>query len=388
MKRINIEHAIIHAAYQALAAIVYSFGAYMLIERGLSATLAGFCISLANLLGLNLQIFGSNFLDESDKWNVISYAFVCTIIASIMFLINHLVVDNKIIMSIAYICGGGIFCSLEPLINSFGFKFKNKGLNVEFGKARAVGSISFGVACSIFGYLSDIYSFSVVTLFGFIFCLSLLISIFTFKREYDSMDDVFEEKKHENISFKEFISNHKEFIILCLFSTGLFLGYTCNDNFMLLICENVNGTTSDMGNVLAFKAIIEGFAIIFISKIMKKFNIRKMLMIAALFFAVKSFAIYMAKDVLGLFIAEAFQVVSFALILPLMVELVNNIMNYKESVRGQAMFTMTISTGSILSSFFAGLISDSLGTSAMCLFAFIISLISAIGFCITINKVK
>lgn len=387
-KKIDIKHAIVHAMFQALAGIYYGYGAYMLLRRGFTATTVGFCMSFAGIFSFVFQPLVSNIIDRSEKFTTFSALLVGSSGLCILFLINYLLKTASLFLAIVIVLMGGLYSSHEPFVNSIAYNFERKGMNIEFGVARAAGSICYGVVCAVFGYLTEFSDFTIVTLFGFIFALSFLLSIILIKKDYDSLEDVSSLTKEETVSMKDFIKNHKSFMVLCIFLTGIFLAYVCCDNFMLLITENVGGTSKDMGTILAFKALIEGISMFTFSKAKQKFKITTLLKVTAIFFVLKSLGIVLAKNVVALYLVQLLQALSFGYIFPGMVEFANSIMSRKEASRGQACFTMTITLGSIIASFFAGIIVDNYSVLAMELVALAVSIISAIGFIITVDKAK
>ena len=387
-KRQNIKYILVHMAAQTVGGIYYGFGAYMLLERGFSATNVGICISSASLITIILQISLSNLADRSDKINEFIIASVVSGIMSVMFFINFLLNEASIFLAIAIVLAGACYVTLEPFLASMAFSFKHKKIDVNFEVARAMGSFSYGVVCYVFGILSEIHSYRIITLFGLIFALGVLSSSLIIKKEYDSIDYKEEKEILESITFKEFFNNHKVFIFLCVCTVGIFIGYMVTENYMILVCENVGGTSGDMGKILGIKAFIEIGAMLLVSKLKNKINIKTLLKISVVAFIFKAYFLWAAKDVATLYIAQLFQFPGFGFLFPSMVEFVDSIMSPKESKRGQALFTMTLCIANLLVTYIAGFIIDNYGIGIAEYSAFIITTISAILFIFTVNKAK
>ena len=386
-KRLNFDHVAVHSTFQMLAGIVYGFGVFMLIERGYTSAEAGICLSLNNVLNIIASPIISNYLDNSKKYSVFESTAFLSIFVLILFVINYFLATKSLLLSIVFVVGCGIYSSLEPQVNSYSATFQNNGINIGFSGARAAGSLSYGLVCALFGVLSVKYSYRVVVLGGILFSLLLFISAVAIRRNYYIVkpnSEVIED--YEGIGFKDFIKNNKMFMILCIFMVGLFLGYTCIDNFMILVVENVGGTSGDMGGILAFKALIEGIAIFCFPLFIKKIKLEKILVLSAIMFAAKTLAILLSPNVVCLYLSQLLQALSFAMIFPGIVEYVHINMSEKEAIRGNACLSLAIGIGSIFSSTIAGIISDTYGVSAMMIFAFIVTLVSCIGFTITMSK--
>lgn len=390
MVRNNIKktHILIHSVYQMMASIVYGFGIYMLIERGYSASVAGICFSLVNLFSLVVTPFISNYLDNTDRVSIIDLIIVSSILVLVLYGINYFLDTKSMILSIVFIIGNGIYVTLDPFVNAISSKMATYGIETSFTTARSVGSISYGVMCALFGYISSKASYLSVIIGGLIFTTILFILSIIFNKQYKtirkSSPDIKEEKE-ELISFKEFIFNNIPFFVLVLFLIGIYIGFTTTDNLMLLVTENVGGTSKDMGYLLAYKAILEGIAMMSFPFVLKRINLEKILYLAALGFAIKQLIITLAPNVFFLYVGQTFQMMSFSFMIPGMIEFVNKYLKEREIIRGVSMTSLAIGLGSVISSTVGGFISDTYGVGSMNMFALIVTIVSAIGFYITIK---
>lgn len=385
---IKITHVLIHSVYQMMAAIVFGFGIYMLLERGYSASSAGICFSLVNLFSLVVVPFISNYLDNTDKVTIIDLLIVSSILVVVLYGINYFLDTKSMVLSIVFIVGNGIYVALDSFVNAISSKIATYGIETSFTTARSAGSISYGVMCALFGYISSKASYLSVIIGGIIFSSVLFLLSIIFNKQFNNIrknTSSTKEEKEELVSFKEFIVNNVPFFILIIFLTGIYVGFTATDNMMILVTENVGGTSKDMGYLLAFKAILEGIAMMSFPFFLKRIKLEKILYIAALGFVVKQLVIALAPNVFFLYIGQAFQMLSFSFMIPGMIEFVNVYLKKREIIRGVSMTSLALGVGSVISSTIGGIISDAYGVSSMNMFAFIITTISAVGFYITIK---
>ena len=385
-KRINIDHIFIHSFFQMMAGIVYGFGVFILINRGYSSGQAGLCMSLASIFCFFVAPTISNFLDNSDKVSAFEAVVLLSLVITCLYGVNYFLGSKCLLLSIVFILAHGFYSAQEPCINSMSSKFIANGLNIGFTTARAAGSFSYGLVCAIFGILTQNHSYKIVIIGGIIFSFLTAMITLRIRSNYKLYDkrDLESVNKEENVSFKDFLKNNKLFLVLCVFLTGLFIGYTSTDNFMLLITENVGGNSSDMGLILAFKALVEAISIFMFPVFLKHIKLDNLLKISAISFVIKQAVFCIAPNVFFLYIGQCFQMISFAIIFPGMVEYVNVNLKKKETYRGNAIFTQTISIGSIISSVLAGNIAEIYGVPTMNVVALLITIASAIGFVLTI----
>lgn len=380
-RRLNIDHTIAHILFQAMAGIVYGFSIYLLMERNFSSTIAGISMSLSNLSSMIIQPCVANFLDKSKKYTVFDVCVITSILMLILYLSSCFISNGTILLVVIYTLSIGIYQSLEPLFNSLCSVFNNSGLKIEFGKARAFGSLAYGLVCFIFGALTETNSYVVVLIGGCIFATLITLICLIIRNDYNNADKK-EIKKEDKkiISFIDFVKTNKMYIVLCICLVGIFFGYTISDNFTILIVENVGGNSKDMGTILFIKALLEGIFIFCYSKVRKHIKLNRLLVISMLGFIAKGFVIWRATKVSTIYIAQLLQIPSFAIIIPAMVEYINANMDNYVAMRGQALFTMTIGIGSTFSSLAGGYISDTLGVSFTIFIGLVVTIISAITF--------
>lgn len=383
----SFENAFVHFSYQALAGIIYGFSVYMLIERGFNSSITGIAMAIANLLGLTFQPIISDYLDKNKKVTVFEVVLVMAVLISLIYICNNFVSNGSIFIIIIYICSTVLFATLEPLINSISNVLQINNIDVNFSRARACGSFSYGIVCMAFGVLTENYSYPAVIFGGFVFALLLTFASFLIRKSFTKIKKVnITSENTINISFKEFIITNKKFVLLCVCLVGIFFSYTCQDNFMYLVVENVGGDSKDMGIVLGLKAILEGVVMFGFYQILNRYKLRNILITSMIFFTIKSLSLSVVKTVSLVYACQAFQMFSFALIIPSMIEYININIDTRASYRANALFTMTIAGGAILSSLFGGIVADNLGVDAMNYMSFIVSFISSVCFILILLK--
>lgn len=386
-KKFETTHILLNSIFQMMSSIVYGFGIYTLIERGYSSSVAGLCFSFVNLFSLVLTPILSNYLDNTDKITIFDVIIYFSCIITILYGINYFLDTKSLVLSVVFIIANGLYVTLDPIVNSISSKVSTYGVSIPYAKARSVGSVSYGVICALFGYISSKTSYTSVIIGGIIFSsITILLGRQINKRfqVIKANSPSKEIKKEDIISFKEFVTNNVLFFVLCLFLIGIYVGFTSTDNFMLLVAENVGGSSKDMGYLLAFKAILEGIAMFLFPYFLKRVKLETLLYIAAFGFFAKQLLVYLSPNVAWLYVSQAFQMLSFSIMMPGVIAFVNKYLKEREIIRGISMFTLTIGIGSTISSALAGGLCDIYGVSMLNLVSTITTLISGIGFCVVL----
>ena len=113
-----------------------------------------------------------------------------------------------------------------------------------------------------------------------------------------------------------------------------------------------------------------------------------MIKAAAIGFTVKIGICYLASSVTMIFIAQLFQLVSFALFLPAMVHFINEVMRKGEAVKGQALFTTMVTITTIFSSLIGGVIIDASGVKMLTLVSTLMTAAGAVIVIAAVGRVK
>lgn len=387
-KKANINYALVYTFFEGMISFIFGYGIYILLQKGFSNSLAGIIASLSSTISIFTSMLCSNFVDNNKKLNAIQVSMIICIILVFIFFFNILTTKPDFFSIIAFILLHCIFECIEPAINSYNFLFNVSGIKVNFGLVRAIASLSYAIICVIYGLLADAYSYRVLLIVALIFDLLTIIMMYRLNNNYKQIKHDKVESKIETISFKEFFKNNESYVLIILCLCGLFSGVTMIDSFLTIILSDVSGTAKDVGYNLFIKAVFEIPGIFFFSKIEKKFGIKKVLKFATFWYPIKMLLTYLAKTTTLIYISQLFHGVPFSIILSGMVSLVNQTMNKKESTRGLALFSSSLTVGSIIASLLAGIISDLFSVKTMIFVSFVIVSVFSLLFNFAVTKFK
>lgn len=387
-KKLIIDYTITQVLFFSMVSVMYDYGAYLLITIGYSSSKAGFLLSVGCIISLLLQAIVANISDNSKKLSIFKISAIVSAFSLLANIYGYLRNDVSLLTSIGFVLMFGIYSALEPMNNAIPDTIKRHGYDITFGFGRAFGSISYALTSLIVGFLTEKYSYQVITILNMITSVLMICSYLVTEKHYKTLTEVQEQtkEKQETISFFSFFKRHFDYVLLSLAICGIYFGFTMSENLAVLIIENVNGTTKDIGFVMSLKAILEVPVIFFYDKLENKFGTTSLLIFAAVNFTVKALVTYLATSTTLLILAQLIQPISFAIMIPAIVSYTNKVMSAKEAVRGQAMFPMFTAIASILSSSVGGAIAESYSVSAMLLVALIVSAVSSVAFIALLKK--
>ena len=403
-------------------AVVSSFASVFMLAKGYTNAQIGMTLAAANILAVVLQPATANLADRSGKIGAIGISEIMTVMMMIFIIGMFVFGGGSIALCITFVLLIAWHTALQPMFNALTFKLEESGIPVNFGIARSVGSLAYSILVALLGTMVEHMGIMTLPVTAEIVCVMLLISLVMTKRTFDKaralrdtqrLADVAEEteasakenrtlksagksdtqeaavdnntegssaaedaqrsasaetdvpEESQQISLMEFIRRNKLFFVLNIGVVGLFFSNSILNNYMVQIVTDVGGTSEDMGRILGVMAFLEIPTMVFFSKLKRRFSCQLLLKVASVGFTVKIGLCWLAVSVGMLYVAQLFQLVSFALFLPGMVYFTGENMSPGEAVRGQALFTTMITVTTIFSSLLGGWILDVSGAKTL-----------------------
>lgn len=412
MKRIlNIEYGAIHATYWMTYAIIGSFASAFLLDRGYTNSEIGVILAVGSVVAVFIQPVLADIADRSKKISLISLTQIVTVVMMVLTAVSFVMQRATLALSVVFVMLVAWDTTLQPLFNSMAFKLEESGYKIRFGINRAMGSLSYSISCFFLGTLTEKLGAGILPVTGEVVLVMLLVTLVLVRRHFKracAMRDaqlaakgteaVLAETEHqqngtdgrieEDINFSRFIKRNKLFVVVSLGVAGLFFSNAVFNNFMLQIVENVGGDSEDMGRILSLMAVLEMPALFLFDAIHSKISCKTLLKIGAASFALKVLFSYIAGNVTMIYIAQFFQTSSFGIFLPAMVCFIDEIMDKGEAVKGQSLYTIMTTVGTIFASLSGGRILDTGGATTLLLVSLVITGAGALIIIFTVGRVR
>ncbi len=400
MKRLlNIEYASIHATYWMYFGVICSFASVFLLEKNYSNSEIGIILAVGNVLAVFLQPITADLADRSKKISLVGISQLMTLLLMLLTFGLFILERKSLALSVIFILCVAWLIVLQPLFNSLNFKLQECGIHINFGIARSMGSLGYSLLCAALGTLVEEHGVRILPVTGEVVLVLLLISLALTKMQFNNekkSNESLEEnclkndisQNHEEINLIAFVKRNKIFMILNIGVLGVFFSNSVLNSFMMQIVGNVGGNSEDMGRIFAVMAFLEIPTMFCFEWFRKKLTSQFMLKVASICFTLKIGMCFLAQSVAMIFAAQFLQLFSFALFLPAMVHFIDEIMNKGEAVKGQALFTMTITVTTVISSMIGGFILDISGADLLNMTATIVTALGALIIIFTVDKVS
>ena len=394
--RLNLSYTFVQAAYCMLFAVVLSFSSVYLLPKGYTNTEIGTILALVNIISVLLLPFFGDAADRSEKLSLAQitgiFSFVLLLLMAMLFLFE----SRSAMLTIIFILLGGLMVSLSPIINSIAFQYSSFNNPINYGVARSGGSIAYSGITMILGYLVFTFGTDTIPSVGVVVLIMLILSLLFTERLYqkgialsnDEHGSAKVLKVDEPISLITFVKRNK---MLFVFSLGTLLVFFQNaiiNNYLFQIIAPIGGTSSDMGKILSFMAILELPGLFFFNKINRKISCQTMLKISSVAFILKVFFTYTAKSVGFIYLAFMFQLISFPFYLASSVHLVNELMDRREAVKGQSLITGMMILSAVFASLWGGMVLDSSGPSQLLLLSTVLCIVGSLIVLSTVGRLN
>lgn len=382
-------YAVVQGSFWMSFCIIFAYVSVFLLSKGFTNSQIGIVVAVSGSISALLQPIVADFADRTSKVSlhyIISFWGAIIIAVAIALLIPGL---HILLIAIFYGIAIAALQILTPLINAIGMECINKGIPVNFGLARGVGSISYAVVSYVAGTLVATYDTTVIPIMIILFYTVLIIGTLSFRfsddvhenRQVDGTEQSNKEQEDRTVSNIKgetaafsFFRRYTKFLVLLVGVTLSFISHNILNNYMFQIMQYHGGGSSEMGIALAIAATVELPTMLGFAFIVKKFSCATLIKISGTFFMIKTVLTLIAPTILGLYIAQGAQILGFALQVPASVYYVNRLMRPEDRVKGQAFMTVTNTLGSIVGSLLGGVLLDALGMKSLLLAATVVAL--------------
>ncbi len=378
----TIKYSCLQGSFWMSFCIVFGYANLYLFAYGYTTSQIGIVIATAGVISTILQPLVAGLADGDSKITLRGLILVSSLIMLACAAIIMLPGIRFLWYALFYGVLLAVLQILTPLVNAIGMEYINRGISVNFGLARGIGSISYAAISFVAGGLIERFSESLIPAI-IIFCYVLVFFSAYFFRfsiakhsqvQTQSMEiaDCADAKSSELPFFKQY----RKFLILLIGISLIFVCHNILNNYMYQVMVHHNGGSTEMGIASGIAAALELPTMIAFSYMIRKVSSGTLLKISGVFFTLKAALTLMATGIGGVYLAQTMQIFGFALHVPASVYYTNSLIRPRDRAKGQALMTATNTIGSIFGSLLGGFLTDGKGI----LFTlFVSTIIAAIG---------
>lgn len=312
------------------------FSSTYLLNIGFENAEIGILIALSGLLAAFLQPTLAGVIDRSGKRKLKPVIFGGILAASLLSAVILLL--PKALWLLSGICFAGnltVMQLLIPLVNSLSICGRESRW-INFGFARAIGSLTYAGASYLLGMLISGLGLEVLAWMRILSFAAMAVSLAAFPIRYTQ-----EEKKGKEHEKTGFFSRYPGFSVMM---AGCFLLYLCHSfltyyNYQIVLTKGGNEET--YGVVIALAAMLELPVMFGFAGMQKKASAAVWFRLSGLGYFLKALGCLLSANMTAYYVVQIFQMTAWALISVASVSFVKEVTAPEDSTRGQAYITLS-----------------------------------------------
>ncbi len=360
------------ARYSVLQALIWgeygflmSYSNPWLTERvGLTDSVAGVVLAIATGVALLLQPLLTALADRTqlDLRRLLLAFGVCN--ASLALLAPLLSGYGSIVAFTAACVSLQVFPSFS---NALGMQCIRGGTPINFGLARGIGSIFFGIGCRVEPLLTSAFGMDAVPVSSAVLAALFCAAILCFPRGMREADG----QAGRPDSVGAFFRLHRRFAVLLAAVVLLYIGHNALSNCMFRVAQlklpaaSADEASAVQGTALMIAALCELPVMFLFTKMVRRVRCDVWLVVAAGFMTLRLVFTLVLPGAWGLYLGQLTQSMGFALFAVSTVYYVGSIIEQRNVVKGQTYLGAANTMGNLLAYLFGGLLIDGIGTRGM-----------------------
>ena len=352
------------------------------MAKGYTASQAGVLLALSTLASCLLQPSVAALADRSERLSL-RMLMVCLLGVSFLCLAAlWLVPMSPIVYAGLYLVGALLLDLSLPLLNALSVYYTDRGMPINFGLGRGVGSLTYALASVMLGWVLKRWGPDAMlgTTLGVYLLLVLLVLCFpripslrqgtsepaTFGPDTGVMPDEAPSMQQERpCTLPQFFARYRWFSVSLVGVLLMAAFHAMAENYLIVVLERVGGDSVDLGLALAIATVAEAPVILLFSRFQGRAKTGVWLLIAAASFLAKAVLLALAHSVPTILLNQLWQPLSYGLYIPAGVLYAREKIPSADMVKGQAMLTSFYALGCSLGNFTGGRLIDSYSVSAM-----------------------
>lgn len=382
-QNLTARYAGLMALYWAAFCAIMSFFTTLLLWLGFSNTAAGIVVALGNVGGVALQPFAAAWAAKRRHGvHRMARGMTAVLFAGSLLLAAVYRVPLAAAVLMVLLCA--VLYSLQGILNALGMESANAGARLDFGLARGFGSAGYAATSFVLGLWTakagpTVLPWAYAVLF---LTTGLLLAFFP---QLEMRDEAPAPPRR----IGAFLRRYPRYTAVLAACVLLFLCYNLIMTYLIQIVRNLGGDTDVMGVVMGLGALVELPAMALTERLLRRFSSGGLMCFAGVFLTVKALLIALAPSVVFLYLAQAVQPLSYALIIPASVYYTNAVLAPEDRVLGQTLMVMASALSTVFAGLLGGPLLDAFGVRVTALVAVGISAAgAALLFCCAQRKAQ
>ena len=369
----TIRYSLINFSLYILAVNGFGFASFYLVNNGFDNFGSGLVIAGAQVAAVILMPLVGRLADRKNRFSIPVILGILAGFALISAAMLLLKVESRPVLTGMFFAFITVSCYLMiPQVNALCMFYVNRGVSIDFGIARGIGSLAYALGSMVVGYFSadDRLGPKFVPMAVMAASIMILVAMLIFRRlagqiASDPVENAVETPEKASGVLTAFLKKYHRFVILLGGITLIFVSHNVLTNYTYQLCVSIGGGATESGIANGIAAAAELPVMFLFSLLLKRFKPENMIKVSCLFFCLKALVAGIALtlgSVALLYGAMVLQMFGYGLFIPASVYYTNTAVGESDLTTGQSAMVMTNTLGGVLGSLLGGFLLDSLPT--------------------------
>ncbi len=388
-KHPTFQYSIIQGAYWSSMASVFGFASVYLVGKGFSNIMVGYVIAAGGLLSAILQPVFGNLADRSRRpilhvlISLLSAVMIITAAAAALS-------SGKWMTALLFGTLVAFVQIISPLVNAIGVFAMEKGVPVDFGICRGIGSLSYAAVAALLGVLvhrmnNDVVLYSVIIIYAV-----LIPAIITFGRGFGGQNSIRRKRAEtpESPGLISFFEENKAFLPVLFGNMLVFISHNFTNNYMFQILSSHGYSGRETGFAVSIAAFSELPALFFLTVLSHKMSAPFLYKLSVFFMFIKNLCLCFASSLPAIYLTMCLQLAGFGLYAGISVIYVKEFIQPQHQARGQSLMTASVTAGAVIGSLAGGWLLDSVGVFSSLMISTACVLLGTVIICIYAGRMS
>lgn len=375
MKKLNLYYVGTHILFWSGYAIAWSYTAVYLQERGYGSQVVGLVTGIGAVISVLLQPLLAKMIAKNHRMSNLLNVLLLKMMAIVMAVLMLFQLSGAYTVAFLFTGVAALDATIPSILNSIAMEANNAGGNINYGFARGMGSVGYALFSLFLGWAVSFFGAECLMLLYIGVSVITLVMVFLLKKVSESLlntqvrehqKNKLQQDKGNDASMFSLFQKYSYLKYFLLATVLLFMSHNMVCVFLPMIIENAGGDSSKLGVALAISATVEFPVMSYFVKLSKKIKTEKLLIISAVFFAIKSGVALLASTVSVVYLAQFLQFGGFALYIPASVYFIDMALGEEDRNVGQALTgACSLGLGGTFGNVLGGVILEHAGLNMM-----------------------
>lgn len=369
-KKVNRHMCAMQGGVVGCTGVIAAYAVILLQWKAFSATEIGIATALSSVAGIFLQPLVAAFSNRHPGLSLKTIMAGLEAIGLAAAVVLYFVSTPLVLVMALFIVSFVITASLNTFIGAFAMEFENRGMPVNFGIARGIGSICYALIGFGMGQLvewlgpqSILPAYVVVMLATIVFTTRHITPEKAIPAPKQNQEEAPQARR---VKTGELLRGRPELLLFFLALFCISYNHTALDSYQVNVIQELGGSTANYGTMMMIMGLCEIPSLFLCNRLMRRFGCGNMITLAMAVFLAKDIMLLAAGNVTLVYVAQICNLSTVGMYMPAMVYLINELVGAESNVSAQAFFVgIGTGLGRVLGNLAGGALIDAGGTHAM-----------------------